>query len=36
SCNPTCEPTLNVGDAPSIFDLTAQQLQTRGNLALGN
>lgn len=36
SCNPTCEPTLNVGDAPSIFDLTAQQLQMRGDLALGN
>ncbi|MCW5714721.1 MAG: pilus assembly protein N-terminal domain-containing protein [Bauldia sp.] len=36
SCNPTCEPTLNVGDAPSIFDLTAQQLQTRGDLARGD
>jgi Flp pilus assembly secretin CpaC len=35
SCNPICQPTLNVGDAPSIFDLTAQQLQTRGAMANG-
>lgn len=35
SCNPICEPVLNVGDAPSIFDLTAQQLQVRGAMANG-
>lgn len=35
SCTPICAPTLNVGDATSIFERTNEQIQARAALALG-
>jgi len=35
SCTPVCAPTLNVGDAPGIFERTTDQIQARQALALG-
>lgn len=33
SCNPSCEPTLAIGDAPWAFNATAEQLGVREGLA---
>ena len=34
SCNPTCEPTLRMGDAPEVFDGAALQATSRNDLAI--
>ncbi|TYC49185.1 pilus assembly protein [Rhodobacterales bacterium] len=34
SCNPTCEPTLRLGDAESTFKATAEQAAARNDMAV--
>lgn len=35
ACNPRCEPTLSIGDAPEAFSQTAAQITQRSGLSTG-